>query len=459
MMKVSTLITAFLATGLFSASAFEISGIAQGYEGKFIRLYVVSDFVSNQEEKLDVVRILEDGTFKLNGLRKNPVLTRLRIEDKTAELVVLPGKNLQIKLIFNEYLNEGRVFDKELTVEILNNESQEINELIWSYQKELAAFLERNHAKLVTKHILPEVQKFQIAMKALFIDEDLRYFRVYLEYSLGILEDAVMGSEKKIFSHYIQDRPIFFHNMAFMDFFVQFYQDRFIQIAQGSDGYEFLSAINGTQDYNKMMEIVTMQPYIGNDTLAQLFVIHGIKEVFGDEQFEKIKLLSMLGIVKEKGLSQEIVRIADRLSEELTFLSKGRNAPDFSLYDMKGKVHHLSDYEGKNVLLFFWSAQTRYSLKDLGILDDYQDKYKNTMMIIGVNVDINKASAEEYLKKSDHRWLALFRDGQYDVMDKYRIQSAPRYILIDDEGRILEYHAPSPEENLEEEIVFLTMEK
>ena len=29
-------------------------------------------------------------------------------------------------------------------------------------------------------------------------------------------------------------------------------------------------------------------------------------------------------------------------------------APDFSLADETGKIHHLSDYKGKNVLLYFY---------------------------------------------------------------------------------------------------------
>ena len=32
----------------------------------------------------------------------------------------------------------------------------------------------------------------------------------------------------------------------------------------------------------------------------------------------------------------------------------GQNAPDFSLPDQTGKVHHLADYRGKTVILAFY---------------------------------------------------------------------------------------------------------
>ncbi len=34
----------------------------------------------------------------------------------------------------------------------------------------------------------------------------------------------------------------------------------------------------------------------------------------------------------------------------------GSPAPDFTLYDVNGKAHSLSDYEGKVILLNFWAS-------------------------------------------------------------------------------------------------------
>lgn len=34
----------------------------------------------------------------------------------------------------------------------------------------------------------------------------------------------------------------------------------------------------------------------------------------------------------------------------------GSPAPDFSLLDVNGKTHRLSDYEGKVILLNFWAS-------------------------------------------------------------------------------------------------------
>ena len=34
----------------------------------------------------------------------------------------------------------------------------------------------------------------------------------------------------------------------------------------------------------------------------------------------------------------------------------GQTAPDFTLTDIKGKTHKLSDYRGKNVMLTFWAT-------------------------------------------------------------------------------------------------------
>jgi peroxiredoxin len=42
---------------------------------------------------------------------------------------------------------------------------------------------------------------------------------------------------------------------------------------------------------------------------------------------------------------------------EIAFTASfGKNAPDFSVDDIKGKTHKLSDYQGRNVVVVFWAT-------------------------------------------------------------------------------------------------------
>ncbi len=57
----------------------------------------------------------------------------------------------------------------------------------------------------------------------------------------------------------------------------------------------------------------------------------------------------------KKPPSQDIVRLRRTWGPILTSWY-GEDAPDFTLTDIEGKEHKLSDYRGKNVLLTFWAT-------------------------------------------------------------------------------------------------------
>ena len=442
---------------LFDVSALDINGSAPGYEGKFARLYLVSDFISFHEQKVDVVKIGVDGNFILKCQLSQAKLLKIKISDISLSLIATPEMNLHLKLTYDEDLNLGRVYDKSFTVEILDNSDFDINESIWEYQKSYAAFLEENHSLLVTKKILPEVHKFQIEMQNKYATRSAEYFRTYLEYDLAALEDAVLGSERTLYDVYIRDRGLLYHNMGYMAFFTQFYQQRFIQISHGKQGFELLSSVNGTQDYDKLKGIVREHEFAGNDTITELFIIQGLKEVYGDETFKKQKVLSMLKYISNHGINTENQRIAANIVKKLTFLLKGSEAPNFNLRDISENVHHLSE-QRKNVLLFFWSVNSPTCLREMQFLEEYKEKYSENLVVIGINIDDNVDKAENYMMKQRYTWLSLYKDRQNDVTDKYRVYGVPMYVLMDDRLHILQYPAKRPEENLESVLFRLSSE-
>jgi peroxiredoxin len=57
-----------------------------------------------------------------------------------------------------------------------------------------------------------------------------------------------------------------------------------------------------------------------------------------------------------KGKSQEHIAESQKTWDIAFTASFGKNAPDFSLDDIEGKTHKLSDYQGRNVMVVFWAT-------------------------------------------------------------------------------------------------------
>ena len=80
----------------------------------------------------------------------------------------------------------------------------------------------------------------------------------------------------------------------------------------------------------------------------------------------------------------------------MTTLQKGDKAPDFSGFDQDNKFHHLEDYTGKKLVVFFYpKADTPSCTAEACDLRDNFERFKaNNYELLGVSADSAKAQAK-----------------------------------------------------------------
>ncbi len=113
-------------------------------------------------------------------------------------------------------------------------------------------------------------------------------------------------------------------------------------------------------------------------------------------------------------------------------------APDFELPDLNGKLHRLSDYRGRIVIVNFWSCECPHSERTdkaiMAMLVQWCDDV--TMLSIASNRSEN---VEAVKNAADARRLpTVLMDAQCFVADLLEAQTTPHVYLIDREG-ILRY--------------------
>ncbi len=138
-------------------------------------------------------------------------------------------------------------------------------------------------------------------------------------------------------------------------------------------------------------------------------------------------------------------------------LKKEQTAPDFSLPDQDEKVHKLSDYIGKWVLLYFYPEDdTSGCTTEACNFRDSITKFSNILgvSILGVSVD----SVESHKKFAEKYNLpfTLLADTEKKVVEDYDVKNdsgrAKRAsFLIDKQGKIAKiYENVVPETHTEE---------
>lgn len=116
-------------------------------------------------------------------------------------------------------------------------------------------------------------------------------------------------------------------------------------------------------------------------------------------------------------------------------------APDFSLPDQNGKIHHLSDYLGKVVIVNFWSAECPWSERADKSLKLLTERFPGQVQILPIASNQNE-SDELVNEVSRQRGLCfVLRDAGSRVADEWQAQTTPHAFVVDPKG-ILRYRGP-----------------
>ncbi len=131
-------------------------------------------------------------------------------------------------------------------------------------------------------------------------------------------------------------------------------------------------------------------------------------------------------------------------------LEKNYLAPDFELQDENGKLHKLSDYKGKYVLLYFYPKDDTpgCTTEACEFRDDYDEYNKAGVVILGVSPDSPK-SHKKFKEKYDLPFVLLADEDHhvceiYGVWGKKSMYGRDYYgvmrttFLIDKDGKLLE---------------------
>lgn len=116
-------------------------------------------------------------------------------------------------------------------------------------------------------------------------------------------------------------------------------------------------------------------------------------------------------------------------------------APDFTLKDLDGKDHKLSDYRGKVVILDFWDTWCPPCREEIpGFVQLQKELGGKDLQIIGIALG---REGKEKVKKfaADYKinYPTLIFDGNQKLLNDYGgIRSIPTTFIIDKEGGIVE---------------------
>jgi len=115
----------------------------------------------------------------------------------------------------------------------------------------------------------------------------------------------------------------------------------------------------------------------------------------------------------------------------------GDTFPSFSESKLEGS---LPDLKGKVVLVDFWASWCVPCKRSFPALNELHKRYGDKgLVIIGVNVDEQRASMDKFLKATPASF-ALVRDAEQKLVAKTEVDVMPTSFLLDATGRVRFLH-------------------
>lgn len=127
---------------------------------------------------------------------------------------------------------------------------------------------------------------------------------------------------------------------------------------------------------------------------------------------------------------------------------QGNAAPDFKLKDETGRLVSLQDFKGNVVYLNFWGVHCSASKTDMqNFYPRLLEKYKGkNVVFINICIDENEINWKKALSEYKLNCVNLLAEegSESQVSKDYNFFAPPTYVLIDKQGKIIEYNPPRP---------------
>ena len=115
-------------------------------------------------------------------------------------------------------------------------------------------------------------------------------------------------------------------------------------------------------------------------------------------------------------------------------------APDFTVYDLEGNAHKLSDFQGKPVLLNFWASWCGPCQMEMPDFQDYYEKFGEQVHFVIVNLTDGQQetveSASAFIAEKGYTF-PVYYDTDIDAAMKYGVSAVPVSYFIDADGRFV----------------------
>lgn len=139
--------------------------------------------------------------------------------------------------------------------------------------------------------------------------------------------------------------------------------------------------------------------------------------------------------------------------EKWSPIMPGQETPDFSFEDVSGNTVRLSDLKGTLVYIDIWATWCKPCIAEHPFWDQLMEEYKDKpVSFLTISIDDSKDPWIEMVNDKNMGGLQWFAENAWksEIARHFMVNSIPRFLLLDKEGKIIDSNAERPSGDIRE---------
>ncbi len=431
-----------------------ITGEATFAAGMEVRLIVFDDLLTYTPKVVATDKISKEGFFKLKYKTNQIKIAQLAIQTSKADFYITPGVAYNFIIDADPELFQllyPTEYGGFLNVAPTTIDTNDLNIKIKKFDRLFESQTEHYYASLVYRKDIESFDSLTKNIESNFLlqYDPTNFYQSYLYYSYGAIEQMMFQKyPERLYQKYLDNEYILYDNPAYMSFFSAFY-DNYLYLSPRISKNILTQYINETPDYLAIFNEVGKDPFLVNERIRELVIIKNLGEFYEDAQFDKNNVLHLLNYIKKNSRFTEHKNIIENVIAATQWLHPNSNFPKCTLKEVNGVDFKVEKLKGKWVYLQFFSSNCEECIRQMMIIKDLAQKYKDSITFVSVSLDFDFTLFSDFRQSYKiFDWHFVHFNYQFQWLDDLAINSLPDHILIDPSGRLALRDAPSPEKNL-----------
>ena len=439
-----------------TAQNVSIKGKTINAKDKRIEVYKEADKFSKSEQLLDYYTIGENQTFELEFTVKYPTLVFVQIDNYSQSFFVEPGKDYEVVIHeFDWNIDERQnVYQNPvaLPLEFIGIDDDDLNYQIMEFDSVESAMIVKYRMFLDFrfKKDSKRIDTMMSVLQSVCNESENTFFQSYKRHKIAELNYLFkLVSPRKIGEGYFKGQPIMYDDEGYTSLFNTYFSD---YLSKGTKQLpvETLSRWIDEGDLFKYLDSIGVDPLLQHEQLRELVALKALQESYYSEYYNSKMVVEMIKRIAYESKFSQHRDIAQNILSSFDEVIKELEMPRYELPNVDKELVALDELKGKWLYVSFVKVNDPNSLCEIEALSYFRDSVyqMGNMEFVTISCDREFQKLYHFLKNSKkgarYNWTWLHFDGNYKMLDIFKVRSYPHFVLINPEGNVVNYYSDKP---------------